>query len=85
MKLLQEKVDGQFGILEDKITTIQKDIYEIKTLVAGNGDPSKGLVVRFDRMEQAHERRNWVVTTALGASISAIVGLAGLAIKHFFF
>ena len=40
-------------ILENQ--NYQKDkLKQIDKILRGNGDPSKGLVVRFDRVEQAH-------------------------------
>jgi hypothetical protein len=85
VELLGDNMHDTHRRLLEKIEQIEKDIYLIKVIVAGNGDSSKSLVVRFDRMEQAHERSNWLVRTALGASISSIVGIAAILIKHFFF
>jgi hypothetical protein len=31
----------------------QKELGELKEIVCGNGNPSKGLVVRIDRLEQS--------------------------------
>lgn len=35
-------------------------------------EPEKGIKVRLDRLEQTEKRRDWWITSALGASISAI-------------
>ena len=85
IEILRDQLLDKNRILDEKMEQIQKDIYTVKVIVAGNGDPTKSLVVRFDRMEQAHHRNAWLLKTALGASISAIVGLASVIIKHFFF
>jgi hypothetical protein len=85
IELLKEELKDNNRLLLEKIEQIEKDVYTTKVIVAGNGDPSKSLVVRFDRLEQTAERSTWFTRTAMGTSIAAIVGLGGYIIKHFFF
>jgi hypothetical protein len=55
------KDDGILPRIEDKVDLLLK-------LVTGNGDPSKGLIVRFDRVEQ---KMKW---------IWCAIGMAGIGI-----
>jgi hypothetical protein len=84
LETLRDELEKQSKSIEDKLTQVQKDLYMVKVIVAGNGDPSKSLVLRFDRLEQAAARRAWLVNTALGASISSIIGVIAFLIKHLF-
>lgn len=57
-ELLKAKLDG----LDEKL---DRALY----LLEGNGDPSKGLVVRVDRLEQ----RGKLVWSGLGISATALI------------
>ena len=48
-----------------------KEKYD-KLLYGDNG--TKGLVVRLDRLEQAHERSKWLIRSVSAAVISLLVG-----------
>ena len=56
-------------------------------ILEGNGSPEKGLVLRFDRIEQwwldAKKRRVKVTLAVIGASVSFAGSLAILVIKLF--
>lgn len=57
---------------KDKVELIYDEVVTIKELLTGNGEPSKGLIVRVDRLEQAEQKRGvWV-----GAAVVAGVGAA---------
>jgi len=59
-----------------EIERLRKDIGVIGEHITGNGEPSKGLIVKVDRLEQAHESRKWWAQTAAGAAIASMVASA---------
>lgn len=56
-----------------EIERLRKDICVIGEHITGNGEPSKGLIVKVDRLEQAHESRKWWTQTAAGAALASLV------------
>lgn len=54
----EKRVEGKLDLLTELLT--------------GNGEPSKGLVVRVDRLEQSEERQRWWVGTAVGSAAAAV-------------
>ena len=46
----------------------------LEKLLTGNGEPSKGMVVRVDRLEQAEGRRSFITKTLIGAWVAAVAG-----------
>lgn len=56
-----------------KLHDIAEDVKTVLKILNGNGDPSKGLVVRVDRLEQSESRRNWLSRSAIGACIVGII------------
>lgn len=57
--------------LEEKIDYIVERLSKIETLLTGNGDSAKGIIVRLDRVEIAMKRRDVILGAVLG-----IVGTA---------
>lgn len=53
--------------------TMREDIADIKELLTGNGDPSKGIIVRVDRLEQKGESTTWWTRAALGGVVGSII------------
>lgn len=66
---------SELKFLEQKLSQIAEDVSEIKEILTGNGEPSKGLIVRFDRIEQSQKRASWLAKTAIGASVVAILAV----------
>jgi hypothetical protein len=66
-------------LILQRLDSMGNDVKLVRELLTGNGEPSKGLIVRVDRLEQSESRRNWLATTAIGAAITA---LAGVAVKY---
>ena len=72
---LEKQMDLNYDRLDEKLGILSH-------IIVGNGDPSKGLVVRFDRIEQSNERREWLNKTAVAAAIAAVLlSIAGMFIK----
>ena len=61
------ETETQLGRIERKLDTLCK-------ILTGNSNPSVGLVVRFDRVEQAQKRVRWLLRSMTGAIIAAAVG-----------
>jgi len=68
------------GVIEAQLTQIAEDVAEIKEIISGNGDPSKGMIVRLDRLEQADSRRSWLTRTAVATSLAALASVIVAAI-----
>ena len=66
IKVTREEIKIQ---LEHVIDTVDK----IEKLLTGNGDPSKGLVVRVDRLEQTDSRRRWQIRTLAASFLGGAV------------
>lgn len=58
------------------IQQLCKDVTFIKEWITGNGDPSKGMIVRMDRLEQTEAKRSLYVGTAVVAAIGSGVAAA---------
>jgi uncharacterized protein (UPF0335 family) len=67
--------------LEVRLDDMADDIKDIKELLTGNGSPSKGIIVRMDRLEENERRRGYWVKAALGASLTALIGLLARLVK----
>lgn len=53
---------------------VRDKVDEIHRILTGASEPSRGVVVRLDRLEQSESRRNFWTTTAVGAALTAIIG-----------
>lgn len=62
--------------IERDINDIKADVREIRTSLAGNGNP--GIITRLDRVEQRHKhlaRATWIlVATFIGAAVQYFCG-----------
>lgn len=61
-----------------KMMVIEEEVKGLNEILTGNGEPSKGLIVRVDRVEQRHENTRWWII-ALGT-----LGSGWEALKYFF-
>jgi len=59
-----------------EISHLRREIGVIGDHITGNGDPSRGLIVKVDRLEQSHESRKWLAQTAVGAAFTSIIASA---------
>ena len=55
-----------------KLDALRSTQLEMKTILTGNGDPTKGLVLKVDRLEQDEKRRTWMTRSILVAVIGLI-------------
>ena len=62
--------------LNDKYADLLSKIEKQALITQGNGDPSKGLIIRVDRLEQNETRRGWwiksIIVGVIGAFATAI-------------
>ena len=58
-----------------QLDRVEKKVDKIHAYLAGNGDPSKGLIVRVDRLEGKQRFRGFVEKTALGAVVVGTIGM----------
>jgi len=74
---LNQEIGQQLARVEGDLGAIKATLAKLEKILSGNGSPSMGLVVRFDRVEQAEKRRSrlaWItVTAAVGALVAAAV------------
>lgn len=61
------EVPTQLDKIERKLDTLCR-------LLTGNDHPEEGLIVRFDRVEQAQKRVRWFLRSFTGAIIAAVIG-----------
>jgi hypothetical protein len=80
---------------EERIAHVDKKIERLNSMLTGNDDPSKGILVRMDRLEQknvedlllrvdrleqSESRRTWL----LRATVVACLGAIGATIASYF-
>ena len=59
--------------LNEKFKDLTVKIEKNTTILMGNGEPSKGIVIRVDRLEQSESRRGWWIKSILGACLAAVI------------
>ncbi len=62
--------------LDEEKATAQQDRSRLYRVIFGDGNGNKGMVVRLDRLEGAHERARWTIRAIGGAVTSLLVGAA---------
>lgn len=72
--------DPRCALHEKIVLEMRESQRRIETLLTGNGDPSKGMIVRLDRLEQAHETQSKLIWSVVGG----LVGTIGIALKSLF-
>ena len=68
--LLLEQLAGK---VEERIEQDDRRHERVAHTIYGNNG-SAGVLIKLDRLEQAHERQKWTVRTALGAVVVLFVG-----------
>ena len=59
----------KMDLILERQTEMREDLTIVKKILTGNGEPSKGLVVRFDRVEQAFlTRKKFTIAMILSGS-----------------
>ena len=66
--------------IEDAVKATKESHDVVKEILMGNGQPSKGLVMRVDRVEQRHKLMWGGVLAAIGAGFASAVEW----LRHFF-
>jgi len=59
--------------LYDELTRMGTRLARIERHVTGDSEPSRGIVVRLDRVEQQGERSRWWIRAAGAAAVTAFV------------
>ena len=59
---------------------MSEDLKFVREILTGNGDPSKGLIVRIDRVEGKIKRADWALKALAVALLS---GIATYFSEHF--
>lgn len=77
---LNLKCERLGATLED----LQLQVEGVGKLITGNGEPSKSIVIRLDRVEQDVARRRVWVHAAIGASVTACAGVLTMILKSVF-
>ena len=72
-KQIAEKYDSMEQEFQSKIDELAEQTERNTKSIMGGSDPSKGLVIRLDRLEQNESRREWWLKSTLAACITAIV------------
>ena len=77
---INEKMGKNYNDLKESIEKNQKEMQEqvdkLEKMLTGNGEPSKGLIVRVDRLAEKDEKNQWLSKATISAFISAIVSAA---------
>ncbi len=58
---------------ETQLDKIERKLDTLCKILTGNSNPSVGLVVRFDRVEQTQKRVRWILRSITGAIVVAAV------------
>lgn len=66
-----EEIVETIGALDTKLST---DIKELRKILFGNGEPSKSVVARLERIEENQKKSNDNVTKALWIMVSTVIG-----------
>jgi hypothetical protein len=81
---MHEEIHADEGIMPAWARSLHSKIDRLDVHITGGSEPSRGLNVRVDRLEQSEVRKNWWATTAMGGAIAAMIasGWALLTGKH---
>ena len=77
LHILNEQHKG----MHDDLHAIRQNVLLLTHLITGNGEPSKGLLVRTDRLEQDARRKEAWTKAAIGSSVAAVFAFIGLLVK----
>jgi hypothetical protein len=61
--------------LSTQLDRMQAKLDKIDTFLTGGDDPSKGIIVRLDRVEQTQATHTKMIWTAITAGLTALGGL----------
>ena len=74
--------DHTLAQLHTKVDALLASHQRIEHILTGNGDPSKGIVVRFALVEDAHRSAKWWYRTAIGAGLAALATSVAAYFRH---
>ena len=60
------------SVTDAKIDDLHDDVKLIKELLTGNGTPSKGVIVRLDRLEQWRKFLVFIITTVFVGGVATL-------------
>ena len=83
---VSEKVEEKYSQLQSKFNercdNIETKMDKIDELLTGRNDPSKGVIVRLDRLEQNEIKRTWLLRATVASCIAAIITTIATWVKH---
>lgn len=65
----------------DQLARIERNLERLNHLITGGDNPSEGLLLRFDRVEQAAKRAAVWTRAAIGATVTSLFTFIALLIK----
>jgi pantothenate kinase len=68
-----EAIENEFA---DKYTNLSERVERHGQIITGGSEPSKGIVIRLDRLEQTETRRTWWLRSTIAAAVAAIITAA---------
>ena len=77
-EILIQKLDR----ISDQVEALNKKTDVMNEILLGNGEPSKGLVIRTDRLEQNEQRRSWWIKTIATVVVGLVVTAVWSIFKH---
>jgi hypothetical protein len=75
------KLNAKYAELHNDYENVVSKLDQITEILTGNGAPDKGLIIRFDRIEQESKRRNVWLKTAISAAVASVIGVVGTLVK----
>lgn len=79
--MTDDQIAAKLDLLLMNQREVREDLTSVKEILTGNGDPSKGLIVRFDRVEQGwmgHKNFTTKMALAAGTGLFSLVGSIAL-------
>lgn len=79
--MTNEELSGKIELILSNQAEVKDDVTTVKKILTGNGDPTKGLIVRFDRVEQSflsNKKFGMAMLIAGGTGVLSFVGSLGL-------
>jgi hypothetical protein len=75
--MTNEELAGKIELILSNQAEVREDVTVVKEILTGNGDPTKGLVVRFDRVEQSflsNKKFGMAMLIAGGTGVLSLIG-----------
>jgi hypothetical protein len=75
--MTNEELSAKLDVIVHNQQEVREDLTTVKEILTGNGDPTKGLIVRFDRVEQGwlgHQKFAGKMAIAAGTGLLSFAG-----------